>query len=107
MDHECRHTNHMATSEFLSALNDTPAGGSFIYARGDFMYSLDTARNCVGSSDLRALSRLVWERFDRKEIWLTQRRLPHVGLSSKHAGGSFEYIATKRSSNGRHYKPSA
>ncbi len=105
MQCECRFTTHMGTLEFLDALEAVKDGGSFIYAKGDLMFSLDTCKNDCGSTDLRALNRLVWEKYDKREIHLTQRRLPHVGLSPKHVGGSYEYLATRRTSPGPHYMP--
>jgi hypothetical protein len=109
---ETHGTSHLDLNEFAHALQTAEPGKPFVYATGDIAASIfhcgAKKKDMAPSADqadsaedrdreLFAVRAAAWDAYARGDICLTQRRRPDLPFrNNKHAGTSFEYLATKR-----------
>ena len=79
-------TKHLKANEFRLSLDAAGAGSTFLYAVGFIAQALHEAKK--DCADLKALQEAAHAAYERKDAWLTQKRL---------APFAFEYRATRRS----------
>jgi hypothetical protein len=76
----------MKANEFRLALDAADRGATFVYASGFIAQSLHEAKK--DCADLKALQDAAYTAHERKDAWLTQKKL---------APFAYEYRATRRS----------